>query len=143
MAGELKFESRTGRLDHKPESIYKFVTDLRNLKQFIPDKIVDGLSVERESCSFKVTYFGHVSARITERKPFSRVVITGSAMKPDDFSLMLDIMEGHDGETEVRITVDTELNPFLKMMVEKPVRQFLETVIDEMEKFDGWDAAML
>jgi carbon monoxide dehydrogenase subunit G len=141
MASMTRFESRTGRVSSKPEEIYGFVTDIRNFRQFVPEKMTEGLKVEKESCSFNLSPLGQVNVKLNEKDPFRKVVFTGSALKPDDFSLRLDIDEHHDGYTEIRITVDAELNPFFKMMVEKPVMQFLDTVIDEMEKFRGWKDA--
>jgi hypothetical protein len=30
------------------------------------------------------------------------------------------------------------LNPILKMFAPEPIKKFLETIIKEMEKFNGW-----
>jgi hypothetical protein len=38
----------------------------------------------------------------------------------------------------VKVTLGADLNPMMKMMAVKPIRQFLEMLIDEMEKFTDW-----
>lgn len=139
MTGSSRFESRTGLPKAGPEEIYNFVTDIRNFGQFVSGELADGFRAEKESCSFSISPLGRVNVRLTEKVPYSRVVFTGSAVKSDDFSLSLDIHGGSSGKAEVRVIIDAELNPFFKMMVEKPVMQFLETVVDQMEKFDDWN----
>lgn len=138
MGGSSTFSSRTGRLSCKPEEVFEFVTDIRNFRQFIPAGTISDLEIERESCSFRVSALGSVSLALAEKVPFSKVVWSGMAMNSNGFSLLLDISKGGDGLAEVQVLLDTEMNPVLKMMAAKPVAQFLETLILEMEKYSDW-----
>ncbi len=133
-----KFESRTGKLSCKPGEVFNFVTDIRNFKQFVPGGRVDNLKIEKDSCSFHISPLGTVNLNITKKEPNSNVTFSGSALKSNDFSLLLDIAENSSGKAEVKVTLNADLNPILKMMAAKPVMQFLEKLIDEMEKFKGW-----
>jgi hypothetical protein len=114
------------------------VTDIRNFRQFVGHDIED-LKIDRESCSFRISPLGKVSLNIAEKEPLRKVVYAGSALSSNDFSLFLDIREGEAGKAEVMITLDAEMNPVLKMMAAKPVTRFLETLIDEMERFRDWN----
>jgi hypothetical protein len=40
---------------------------------------------------------------------------------------------------EVRVVLSADLNPVMKMMVSKPIVQFLEMLIHEMESFREWE----
>jgi carbon monoxide dehydrogenase subunit G len=133
-----KFESRTGRLNCKPAEVFEFVTDIRNFRQFVRNDSVDNLHIEKDSCSFHISPLGNVNLNILKKEPNTHVSFSGSALKSNDFSLLLDIRESHTGNAEVRVILNAEMNPFLKMMASKPVTQFLETLIDEMERFNGW-----
>lgn len=133
-----KFESRTGNLSCKPGEVFNFVTDIRNFKQFVPGGRVDNLQMEKESCSFHISPLGTVNLNISKKEPDSNVTFSGSALKSNDFSLLLDITENAAGKAEVKVTLNADLNPILKMMAAKPVMQFLEKLIDEMERFKGW-----
>ncbi len=136
-----KFKSRTGKLNCKPVEIFKFVTDIRNFRQFVRQDIED-LKIDRESCSFHISPLGNVSLKIAQKEPSKKVVYAGSALSSNDFSLLLDIREGEAGKAEVMVTLDAEMNPVLKMMAAKPVTRFLETLIDEMEKFRDWNGVI-
>jgi hypothetical protein len=132
------FESRTGTLSCSSAEVYNFVTDIRNFGQFIPDGTITNWQAERDSCSFSVSVVGVISLRIAGKEPYGKVVFSGDALKKNDFSLTLNISNGRSDTAEVMILLEAELNPMLKMLASKPIVQFLEILINEMEKFREW-----
>lgn len=138
MADLSVFESRTGNLKCKPDEIYNFVTDIRNFEQFIPDGQISSWHADRDSCSFHVSIAGMVSVRLSEKLPYSKVVFNGDALKQNDFTLTLNIRSASTDAAEIKILLEAELNPLLKMVASKPVTQFLEILVVEMEKFQSW-----
>ncbi len=133
------FESRTGKLTCTPSEIFDFVTDIRNFSQFIPDGAsIDKLNIERESCSFNISPLGNVNINLTEKDPHNKVIYNGNVLQSNDFSLILKIKENIAGKAEVHLRLEAHLNPLLKMMAAKPIGDFLEKMVDEMEKFTGW-----
>ncbi|HOW08564.1 MAG TPA: hypothetical protein PLX08_02065 [Bacteroidales bacterium] len=140
MADNSTFESRKGKLTCTPSEIFDFVTDIRNLRQFIPENAgISAMNVEKESCSFRVESLGMVNVHISEKEPLNKIVFKGTLFQTNDFSLRMDIKDNPAGRAEVILKVSAELNPFLRMMVSGPVQRFLSLMIDEMEKFDGWN----
>ena len=124
-----------------PPEIFDFVTDIRNLRQFVPDGTIDDLQIDSDSCSFHVSPLGKVSLNLSEKEPYNKVVYTGNVLQSNDFSLVLNIKENNAGKAEVNLKLAAHLNPLLKMMAAKPINSFLEKLIDEMEKFKGWRTA--
>jgi hypothetical protein len=132
------FESRTGRLSSSAAEVYSFLTDIRNMEQFIPAGSITSWKVERESCSFNVTPLGTVNIKLTEKEPDRKVVFSGNALQINDFSLAININGIDNNPAEVRILLSADMNPVLLMVASDPVKRFLETLISEMEKFDRW-----
>jgi carbon monoxide dehydrogenase subunit G len=132
------FESRTGRLACNAEEVFTFVTDIRNFERFIPGGIISNWNAEKESCSFSVSILGTVTVRLSEKERFTKVVFSGDALKKNDFLLTLNITDNVGDHAEVRILLNAELNPMMKMMAGKPIKQFLERLINEMEGFRDW-----
>ena len=132
------FESRKGKVQCTPEEAFTFVTDLRHFRQFIPEGKVESLTLEKESCYFAVPAVGGVNVKLAEKRPFQNVIYEGNALNGNKFSLQLEISDPNNGNAEVKVSLEAELNPLLRMMVSGPVNQFLETLIKEMEKFTGW-----
>jgi len=138
MTDTSNFESRTGTVSCSAEEVFRFVTDVRNFEQFIPEGTINNLVAEKESCSFNVAMIGKVSFRLAEKTEFSRVVFEGDALSKEDFRLILDIVDNGADPVQVKVFINAVLNPMLKMMANKPILQFLEMLVAEMEKFKGW-----
>ena len=120
------------------EEIFAFVTDIRNFERFIPVGIISNWNAEKESCSFSVSMLGTVTVRLAEKERYTKVVFSGDALKKNDFLLTLNITDNVSDHAEVRILLNAELNPMMKMMAGKPIKQFLERLINEMESFRDW-----
>jgi carbon monoxide dehydrogenase subunit G len=133
------FESRPGKLTYTAKDVFNFVTDIRNFEQFIPEGAINNWQAERESCSFSVPMLGTVSFRLAEKEMYNKVIFEGDALKKNDFSLVLHISGNSEDRTEVRVSLNADLNPVLKMMAAKPIGQFLESLINEMERFRDWN----
>jgi hypothetical protein len=133
------FESRSGKLTARAEEVFAFVTDIRNFERFAPKGSINSWIAEKESCSFSVSMIGTVTVRISDKEKFSKVIYSGDALKKNDFSLTLHISDNLMNPADVRVVLSADLNPVMKMMVSKPIVQFLEMLIHEMEGFREWD----
>ena len=138
MSNLSNFESRTGKLTCSAEEVFDFVTDIRNFEQFIPKGNINNWNAEKESCSFSVSMLGTVSVKLAEKEKYNKVVYMGDALKKNDFSLTLDISDKFEKTADVKVNLSADLNPMMKMMATKPIGQFLEMLINEMENFRGW-----
>jgi hypothetical protein len=133
-----RYESRSGSLSCSSREVFEFVTDIRNFKQFIPKDTINNWFSEKDSCSFTVSMIGTVSVRIEKKEPYIKVVFSGDALKKNDFSLTLNIGRSEHNNAEVKVLLEAELNPMLKMVAGKPILRFLEILITEMENFRDW-----
>jgi carbon monoxide dehydrogenase subunit G len=132
------FESRSGKLSCTAEEIFNFVTDIRNFEQFLPKETFKNWQAEKESACLNVPMLGTVSFRLAEKEMYNKVVYSGDALNKNDFSLVLHISDNKKNPAEVKISINADLNPMLKMMAAKPIGQFMEKLINEMEVFRGW-----
>lgn len=132
------YTSRNGNLSCSPKELFYFVTDIRNFERFLPGDTITDLNIGQDSCSFQVSMLGTVSISIAEKIIHSKVIFSGNALHVNDFSLIINISEKENNHAEANITLLAEMNPLLKMVAEKPIIKFLETLIDGMEKFEEW-----
>jgi hypothetical protein len=132
------FESRHGTVSCSAEEVYYFVTDIRNFERFVQKGTLNNWNAEMEHCSFSVPMMGSVTVRIAEKEKFNKVVYEGDAFKKNDFSLTLKMIDNVKNKAEIHVALSADLNPMMKMMAKKPIEQFLDKLIDEMEQFRGW-----
>ena len=139
MASPTRFESRIAKITYSPGTVYDFAADLRNFRRFVPPGTFSNLDFKQDSCSFMVNPIGTVSISIKEKILSDKIVYSGNALLQSDFDMILDIRNSAGGHSEIALSVEAELNPFLLMLAKEPLNKFLETIMDEMEKFEGWN----
>lgn len=139
MSNISQFRSRTARLTCTGEEFFNFITDLRNFGQFIPAGSVSQWKADVSSCSFSMTPVGEVTLRITSSTPFSNVSFSGIVLVTTEFMLQVSIAADYNGKAEVKLIMESELNPMLKVMATGTIERFLETLVTGMENFKGWE----
>ena len=143
MSGLSYFNSRSGKVSGTAEEVFNFVTDIRNFERFVPKGAINNWNAEKDSCSFSVSMIGTVTVRLTEKEKYTKVVFDGDALKKNDFLLTLKISDNVKNNADVMVLLSADLNPVMKMMAAKPIEQFLEMLIGELEKFRDWTSIIV
>jgi hypothetical protein len=139
MGTETEFISPTGTIKHDCGKVYNFVADIRNFSRFVPADSVTNWIADADSCSFEVSPVGEANIRIVERKQPTVVKFGGVALQNTAFRVWVQLKEVGLSETKFRIVIKADLNQFYKLLAAKPVNNFLERLVDQIEKFEGWD----
>lgn len=133
------FTSRPARLNCTAREFYDFITDARNFEHFISAETFSGLKADKDSISFQANILGSVSLRITEKIMYSKVIYRGENQQVKDFILRAEIADKGSDSCEVILTLQAELNPMLRMFAAAPANKFLDALVNQMEKYTGWD----
>jgi carbon monoxide dehydrogenase subunit G len=133
------FESRSASLSCTGKKFYGFITDIRNFGRFIPADVIKNWQADETSCKFVVSGLGDLKLNISGKEPYNLVKFAGNALMTIDFVLSALISEDSSGSGKVIMVMEARLNPIMKMMASGPIENFLETLVNEMEKFDAWD----
>lgn len=138
MSDPAVYKSKTGHLTCTPEVFFNFTTDIRSFRQFIPGNSIKNWQATAESCSFTVSPMGDIVMNISRKEAYSLISFSGNAFQNNEFKIDVQISEGDAGMADVSLVFIAYFNPLLKMMASAYVDKFLETLIGEMEKFNGW-----
>jgi carbon monoxide dehydrogenase subunit G len=130
-------ESKRVVLNTSPDEVYSYVQDLNNLIELLPKDNVSDWQGAETSCSFKVSggyKIGLAHKSLTSPNHIVLESTEGSALKFD-----LDIrFNEQEGSTEAGLTANLDINPFMKMMVEKPLKNLFDYIATKLEsRFNG------
>jgi len=139
MSNVSTFESRAGKLTCSADTFYKFITDIRNFSRLIPQGTAGNLVIGKETCTFSTGMLGSVKIRISEKNPYEKVTFSGNASQINDFQIIVYITGSGESSSGVKIMLLAELNHLLKMFAAEPIKRLLGNLVDEMEKFNGWN----
>lgn len=125
-------ESKQVVLNTTPDEVFGYVKNLNNLIDLLPvDKVSEWQGGEG-SCSFKVAGGYKIGLEHKSLTPPSSIVLRsseGSAMK---FDLDIQLHE-EGGKTRAGMVANVDANPFVMMMVEKPLKNLFDYIATKME----------
>ena len=124
-----RIESQKVSINKSAEDIYHFISDFNNFNALMPSSVED-LKTTTDTCSFSIKGMPTISLKIGEKTPFSLVsMVADGGQIP--FSLNCSLEE--DGENcQAQLFLEAELNMMMKMMVEKPLTNFLNILVEKL-----------
>lgn len=131
---ETTFESKIGKLNGPSHAVYALLSDFRNFSALVPPDKIKNWIAEENTCSFSVDMLGETGLRIIEKQPYSLVKITGTEGSKFDFFFWIQLKEAGFNDTRIKLTIKSDMNPMVKMMAAKPLQNFLDSLIDQLEK---------
>ena len=127
-----KFESTVKVIPYSQERVYEKLSDLSNLealKDRLPEDKVKDISFDSDTLSFSVAPVGQLTLKIVQRDP-SKCIKFETTNSPLPFNLWIQLVATTDEECKLKATIGMELNPFMKAMVQKPLQEGLEKMVD-------------
>jgi hypothetical protein len=115
------------------KNLFEKFSNLNNLKDFLPNEIEEFESSE-SSCSFKISKLPKMSLEIIEK--IEHTLIKLKSKDSQIPLLMYCNIQGNidDKSCQVTLVAEMKLNFMMKMMVEKPLNQFLCSLSEQIKK---------
>lgn len=147
-----KYESSVKELAYSQRSVYERLSDLSNLNG-LRERMGDPALAEQvgsrvskadmekaleqlrsmkatpDELTIELPSLGEMQMKVVERTP-DKCVKFQSVKSPIPFTFWIQVVPHGDDASKLKLTIDLSLNPFLRMMAEKPVKQGLEQLAD-------------
>lgn len=130
----MRLESKIGKIPAGDEAIYKFLTDFDNFKKLIPADKISDWKTEGDTCTFSVPPVGKTGFELVEKKPYSLIKLSNLENTSYKFFLWVQLKEIDSGFTAVKLTMEVELNAMMQMMAKKPLKEFLDKLVEQLTK---------
>lgn len=129
-----KIESRTGIIKVSDEKIFEFLTDFKNFSEFVPKDKVKNFSATHDSCLFQLEGIGNFGFGILEKIPNTYIKYNSRNNSPVSIFLSVDILNSGSNSSQVKITIETDVNPFVYSLIKSPLQNLADTMIMQLEK---------
>jgi carbon monoxide dehydrogenase subunit G len=131
----MKLESKIGKIAAQDEKVFSFITNFNNFKHLIPESKVKNWQSDEDSCSFTVDPIGDIGFKIIEKQPFNLLKLTNKEGQKIEFNLWVQLKQIESNDTRVKLTMEAKLNPFMEMIAKKPLQEFLDKLVSQMEQY--------
>lgn len=129
-----RYESSIKQLPHSQAAVYGGLSNLENLAKVqdrIPQDKVKDFTFDHDSVGLTIDPVGHISLRVVERDE-PKCVKFATEQSPLPFTLWVQVLPVGENASKMKLTLEAEVNPFIKMMVDKPLREGIEKIADAL-----------
>ena len=130
-----KFESTVREIAYSQTSVYAALSNLENLskiKDRLPEDKMNGLEFDADSVSMEAPMVGKIQLRIIEREE-PKTIKFESVQSPLPFNFWIQLLPLTDTSCKMKLTLQTDVNPFMLAMVKKPLTEGLEKLADTFQ----------
>lgn len=128
---ELIIESKIGKIASAQQQVYNFLSNFKNFAQLIPKDKIKNIQVSEDECTFEVDMIGKCGLKYIHREPFN-ILKLGGLNNNQDFFLWIQLKEATLNVTHIKLTLKAEMNAMMKLMAEKPLKNFLDVLVDKL-----------
>lgn len=132
--GKTKYESPVKAVAAPCQRVYDRLSDLRNLEAVrdrLPEDKVSGLEFDRDTVSVEAAGVGRLAMRIVDREE-PKCVKFESVDSPVGFHLWVQMLPTGPDTSKIRLTLEADLNPFIRAMVGGKLKDGLDKMAEMM-----------
>jgi hypothetical protein len=133
------YKSRTGEVPCGDRDLYAFLTDIRNIREIIPSGILSDWKATTDKCSFRIDKAGKVSVSLKEALPHTMVSYTAENLFTGNMALQVFIESLTPVRSKIYVMTGLGMNPFIRMLIGDAAPQYLDKLIDMVERYEGYD----
>ena len=126
-------ESNAVEINNTQEKIFNFLSNLNNFEKLMPEQVINWKSTE-DSCSFVIKGMTDLSLKISEKIPFSKIIIIPGEDPPFNFSLICKIDEKSTDQTIAQIIFSAELSMMMEMLAKSPLQNFINMLVSKLKE---------
>lgn len=127
------FDSEPVSIHRNSQLVFDFLADFRNFEKLMPSQITDWKS-DSESCSFNIQNMATLAMRYEQKVPYSHIKIISEGKSPFNFDLQCFIEQSSVESCKVNLQLNASLNPMMKMMVSKPLSNFINILANKLKE---------
>ncbi len=128
----MKIESKTVEVAASPQAVFEYLSDLNNFENLLPEGRISDWESRTDYCSFKVQGTATIDLQLIEAKSPNYLLLKSGDRSPFPLELNIHLTE-HGAATSAFQIMNAEINPFLKMMVEKPLTNLFDYIADRLQ----------
>lgn len=127
----MNLESPKVTIQKSSQDVFDFLSDVKNFEQLMPENISKFEVLDDDKFLFALKGMPEIVLKKKETIAPNKIVL-GAAGGKLDFSLIGNITETTDTQSEVQLTFEGDFNPMMAMMIKGPIGKFIETLANNM-----------
>jgi hypothetical protein len=114
------------------KELYDFLTDFKNFASILPKDKVENFQHTADSCSFTIRGITALTIKQISKMPYSSVKFQSEGLAKFNFILEAKFIGEADKPGQCQIELLADMNPFIKVMAEKPLTGLVNTMAQKL-----------
>ena len=131
-----RIESEKVEINNSSVNIFNLLGNFNNFQKLMPPQVTNWSSTEDE-CSFTISGMATIGMKIIEKTPHSKIKISSNGKVPFNFDLNVLLTDLAEDKCSGQLIFEADLNPMLKMMVEKPLTNFFNLLAGKLKEMNS------
>jgi carbon monoxide dehydrogenase subunit G len=128
----MNLEGRKIIVNKSSKDLSELLRSPENYKEFMPDGL-QKFETREDGFKFGLQGMPEIALKIDEVTDEKAVLRSASSSL--DFTLTATLRPLNENQTEAQMLFEGKFNPFIKMMVEKPLQNFINALTDKIEAY--------
>ena len=129
---ETKYESSVREIPYSQQAVYNRLSNLtlsEQVRDQLPEDKREDITFDGDSITMAVPPVGSISIRICDREE-PKTIKYETVESPLPFNLWIQLLPLTETSCKMRLTIKADLNPFVRGMISKPLKEGLEKLAD-------------
>lgn len=127
----MNLEARKITVNKSAAELTELLKNPENYKDLMPEGLQ---TFETREDGFKFSLKGMPEIALKIAEVTDNKAVLKSASSSLDFELVTHLTKVSETQTEIQMIFEGKFNPFIKMMVEKPLQNFINSLTDKIEQ---------
>ncbi|MAY84561.1 MAG: hypothetical protein CMP59_10555 [Flavobacteriales bacterium] len=111
--------------------LFDFLFNMNNFEKLMPSDKIEKWESSEDQCEFTIKGMARIGLKREESQNPDWIKLSSFGKVPFNFNLKINLEEVSADETNAQIHFEGDINPFMKMMVEKPLKNFFNMLVDK------------
>lgn len=125
-------ESKKVDVNAPVQEVFEYLGDMNNFKDLLPMDRISNWESDTDYCSFKVQGTYTIRLDMNGAEAPNKIFLKSGEGSPFAFDLNIHLNEAGEATNAYQVC-EADLNPFIKMMVEKPLRNLFDYIADQLK----------
>lgn len=113
------------------DTLYAFLFNMNNFEKLMPADKIEKWESSEDQCEFTIKGMARIGLKREESQEPDWIKLNSFGKVPFNFDLKINLESISEDETNAQIHFEGDINPFMKMMVEKPLKNFFNMLVDK------------
>jgi carbon monoxide dehydrogenase subunit G len=127
----MNLEARKITVNKSAAELTELLKNPENYKNLMPEGL-QTFETREDGFKFSLKGMPEIALKIAEVTDHKAVLKSASSSL--DFELVTHLTKVSEAQTDIQMIFDGKFNPFIKMMVEKPLQNFINSLTDKIEQ---------